>query len=83
MVAAPDLVGSCELVAVIVTEAAVVGAVNNPLALMVPPPVTDQETAELKTPVPWTVAVHCDVALVATVAGVHSGATEVTVDAAV
>jgi hypothetical protein len=52
MVAEPDLVGSCALVAAISTEAAVVGAVKRPLALIVPPLVTDQETAELKAPVP-------------------------------
>jgi hypothetical protein len=43
---------------------------------MAPPPVTDQVTAELKLPVPWTLAVHCEVAPVAIVEGEQLGATE-------
>ena len=41
-----------------------------------PPPVTDQATAELKLPVPWTFAEHCEVAPVAMVDGEQVGATE-------
>ena len=37
IVAVPDLVESCVLVAVTVTVAAEAGAVNSPLALIVPP----------------------------------------------
>jgi hypothetical protein len=81
--AVPDLVVSCVLVAVTVTVAAEAGAVNSPPALMVPPPVTDHVTAELKPPVPWTVAVHCEVALTVTVDGVQRGETEETVEAVV
>jgi hypothetical protein len=76
MEAVPDLVESSVLVAVTVTVAALDGAVKRPLALMAPPPVTDHVTAELKLPVPWTVALHCEVAPVATVVGVQEGATE-------
>jgi hypothetical protein len=43
---------------------------------MAPPPVTDQVTAELKLPAPWTLAVHCDVAPVAMGEGEQSGVTE-------
>ena len=45
-VAAPDLVGSCALVAVTVTAAGVEGAVNTPLAVIAPA-LADQATAEL------------------------------------
>jgi hypothetical protein len=45
-IAVPDLVVSWTLVAVTVTAPATAGAVNNPLAEIVPP-VTDQVTAEL------------------------------------
>ncbi len=43
---------------------------------MLPPPVTDQVTAELKLPVPWTLAEHWEVAPVAMVDGEQVGATE-------
>ena len=43
---------------------------------MLPPPVTDHVTAELKLPVPWTFAEHCEVAPVAMVEGEQEGATE-------
>jgi hypothetical protein len=46
MAAVPDLVGSCVLVAVMVTVPADAGAMKAPLALMVPP-LADQVTAEL------------------------------------
>jgi hypothetical protein len=36
MVAVPDLLGSCTLVAVMVAEPATLGAVKNPAALIVP-----------------------------------------------
>ena len=58
--AAPDLVVSCVLVAVTVTDPAAAGAVKSPAVLIVPVE-TDHVTAELKLPVPWTFAVHCDV----------------------
>src|SRR5580658_388007 len=76
MEAVPDLVESSVLVAVTVIVAAAEGAVNRPVALMLPPPVADHVTAELKPPLPWTVALHCEVAPVATVVGVHEGTTE-------
>jgi hypothetical protein len=76
MEAVPDLDGSWALVAVTVTFAAEEGAVKRPVAEMAPPPVTDQVTAELKLPVPWTFAVHCAVAPVAMVEGEQLGATD-------
>ena len=76
MAAVPDFVASCELVAVTVTFAADAGAVKRPAELMAPPPETDQVTAVLKAPVPCTFALHCEVALVATVAGVQDVETE-------
>ncbi len=75
IVAVPDLLESCVLVAVTVTDPADPGAVNNPLALIVPP-LADQFTVELKLPVPCTVALHCEVALGATVEGLHATDTE-------
>ncbi len=80
--AVPDFVASCVLVAVTVTLPAEAGAVNNPLELMLPP-LALQVTAELKLPVPCTVAVHCDVAFVLTVVGLQLTATEVMVGATV
>lgn len=74
-VAVPDLVVSCVLVAVTVTDPAELGAVNNPLPLIVPP-LAVHFTAELKLPVPCTVALHCDVALGATVEGLQLTDTE-------
>ena len=62
IVAVPDLLVSSVLVAVTVTEPVEPGAVNSPLALIVPPP-ADHVTVELKLPVPCTVALHCDVPL--------------------
>lgn len=49
--AAPDLVVSCVLVAVTVTDPAAAGAVKSPAVLIVPAE-TDHVTAELKLPVP-------------------------------
>jgi len=46
MAAVPDLVGSCVLVAVMVTIPAEAGAVKAPLVLMAPP-LSDHVTAEL------------------------------------
>jgi hypothetical protein len=74
-VAFPDLVESCVLVAVTVTAPVEFGAVNNPLPLIVPP-LAVHVTAELKFPVPWAVALHCDVAPRDTVDGVQITATE-------
>ena len=74
-VAVADLVASSVLVAVTVTDPADPGAVKRPLVLTVPPFV-DHFTAELKLPVPCTVAVHCDVALGATVEGLQVSAIE-------
>ena len=48
-----------------------------PLELMVPA-LTDQVTAEFKVPVPWTVALHCEVSPGASAAGVQEMATEET-----
>lgn len=49
--AVPDLVVSCALVAVTVTDPAEAGAVKSPAESMVPA-AADQVTAELKFPVP-------------------------------
>jgi len=68
--AVPDFVASCVLVAVTVAVPAVAGAVKSPLVLMVPT-LEDHVTAELKLPVPCTEAPHCEVAFIATAAGVH------------
>src|SRR5579864_9269937 len=73
--AVPDFVVSCVLVAFTVTVPATAGAVKAPFAL-IPPAPADQLTAELKLPVPWTVAVHCDVACAAIAAGTQVTATE-------
>jgi hypothetical protein len=70
MVAVPDFVGSCVLVAVTVAVPAEAGAVKTPAALTVPL-LADQATMELYVPVPFTVAVHCASPFTATVAGVH------------
>jgi hypothetical protein len=70
------------LVAVTVTLPAAGGAVKSPLAVMVPP-LADHVTAELKLPVPWTVAAHCDVEPALTAAGVQVTLTEVMVGAAI
>lgn len=77
-VAEPDCFVSCSLVAVIEIVPAAAGAVKSPLALMLPP-LADHVTAELELPVP-TVAVHCDVAFGATVAGVQATDTEELLD---
>lgn len=53
------------------------GAVNAPLELMVPA-LADHLTAEFRSPVPCTVAVHCEVAVGATVVGVQEMATDET-----
>jgi hypothetical protein len=57
IVAVPVLLVSSVLVAVTVTDPAELGAVNNPLPLIVPP-LAVHVTVELKLPVPCTVAVH-------------------------
>jgi len=75
IVAVPDLLGSCVLVAVTVADPVESGAVNNPLPVIVPP-LAVHVTAELKLPVPCTVALHCEVALGATVEGLHVTDTE-------
>jgi hypothetical protein len=75
IVAVPDLLVSCVLVAVTVTDPVELGAVNNPLPLIVPP-LAVHVTAELKLPVPCTVALHCDIALGAIVEGLHATDTE-------
>ncbi|MGB6933043.1 MAG: hypothetical protein WBD91_09705 [Acidobacteriaceae bacterium] len=71
----PDFVVFSVLVAVTVAVAAEPGAVNNPLLLIVPP-LAVHVTVELKLPVPCTVAVHCDVAFVEIVDGLHTTPTE-------
>lgn len=53
------------------------GAVKAPLELMVPA-LTAQVTAEFNVPVPWTVALHWELAPGATSAGVQEMATEET-----
>ena len=63
----------------IVTEAATAGAVRRPLELMVPA-LADHVTAELKAPVPCTLAVHCEVAPGLIVDGMHVALTEVTAE---
>jgi hypothetical protein len=75
IVARPDLIVSCVLVAVTVTDPAEPGAINSPLPLIVPA-LAVHVTAELKLPVPCTVALHCDVVLGATVEGLQLTATE-------
>jgi hypothetical protein len=75
IVAVPDLLVSSLLVAVTVTDPVELGAVNNPLPLTVPP-LAVHVTAEMKLPVPCTVALHCDVALGAIVEGLHATDTE-------
>ena len=59
-VVVPDLVVSCVDVAVIVTELALLGAVKLPEELIVPA-LALHVTAELKLPVPATVALHWEV----------------------
>ncbi len=48
--------------------------------MLIVPAVTDHVTAELKLPVPLTVAAHCEVALTLTADGLHATWTEVTVE---
>lgn len=67
------------LVAVTVRLPAAAGAVSRPDEEIVPP-VADQVTAELKLPVPCTVAVHCAVPPVVTVAGWQPAETDVMVE---
>ena len=71
----PDFVVSSVLVALTVTEPADPGAVNEPPESIVPP-LAVHVTVELKLPVPFTVAVHCEVAFVAIVEGLHATDTE-------
>ena len=59
----PDLVVSCTLVAVTVTDWAVAGAVRIPLVETLPADAV-HVTAFEKVPVPATAAVHCEVVLV-------------------
>src|SRR5262249_55083073 len=61
-VAVPDFVASAALVAVIVTVAAVAGAVNFPVVSMVPADAF--QVTDLSVTVPVTAAVNCCVALV-------------------
>jgi len=75
IVAIPALLPSCVLVAVTVTDPVVLGAVNNPPLLIVPP-LAVHVTAELKLPVPCTVALHCEVAPGEIVEGLHATETE-------
>ncbi len=75
IVAVPDLLVSCVLVAVTVTDPVEPGAVNNPPLLIVPP-LAIHVTVELKLPVPCTVALHCDVPPGAIVEGLHATDTE-------
>lgn len=63
-----------------VAEPAVAGPLKSPLALMAPT-LADQLTAELKPPVPVTVAVHCEVVPATMVDGLHAACTEVMMDA--
>ena len=62
-VAEPDLVVSCTDTAVMVAVLAPADAVKRPDVLTVPvlAGLTVHVTAELKLPVPWTLAVHCEV----------------------
>jgi hypothetical protein len=78
-VANPDLVASCTEVAVTVAEPAVAGAVNSPAESTVPP-FADHVTAELKLPVPVTVAAHCEVSPATTEVGLHATETDVMAD---
>jgi hypothetical protein len=78
--AVPTFVASCVLVAVTVTVAPAAGAVSSPLAFIVPA-LAAHVTAELKLPVPCTVALHCELAPVATMAGAQATATEETLEA--
>jgi hypothetical protein len=78
-VAVPDFDASCLLVAVIVAAPAAAGAVKRPVELMLPR-LADHVTAELKFPEPFTVALHCEVALMLTVAGVQATDTDVMVE---
>ena len=75
MVAVPNLVASCVLVAVTVTLPAEAGAVKTPLVFTAPL-LADHVTAELKVPEPFTIAVHWDVALTAIEEGVQDEATD-------
>jgi hypothetical protein len=75
MVTVPVFVGSSTLVAVTTTLPATLGAVNSPLVEM-EPAFTDQVSAELKLPVPWTVALHCEVASGAMLRGEQTGTME-------
>lgn len=81
IVAEPDFVESCVLVAVIVTLPDEPGAVKSPLELIAPA-LAAHFTAELKLPVPCTCAVHCEVPPVFTDAGLQVAETEAMVDAA-
>ena len=63
-----------------VAEAAVAGPLKSPVAVMAPT-LADHVTAELKLPVPVTVAVHCEFVVATMVDGLHAACTEVIVDA--
>jgi len=75
--AEPNLVASCVEVAVTLAVPAPLG-VNTPEEVIVPP-VADQFTAELKSPVPTTVAVHAAVCVVVIEVGIHATITDVIV----
>ena len=51
IIAAPDTVGFCTLIAVTMTDPAAAGAVKRPVGLIVPT-LADHVTDELKLPVP-------------------------------
>ncbi|HEV2487589.1 MAG TPA: hypothetical protein VGT08_18860 [Terracidiphilus sp.] len=80
-VAEPNLVVSCVDVAVIVAVPVATG-VKTPALLTVPIFVglTDHVTAELKLPVPVTLAVHAEVCVVRIAVGTHATETDVIVD---
>lgn len=63
------------LVAVSVAVPAEAGAVKTPLAFT-EPLLADHVTAELKLPVPFTVALHCELAFTAIEEGVQTAETE-------
>ncbi|HEX6495448.1 MAG TPA: hypothetical protein VF018_08195 [Acidobacteriaceae bacterium] len=61
------------------TAPAAAGAVKSPAELTVPA-LADQVTAELKFPVPFTIAAHCEVAPLFIVAGLHAAETDAIVE---
>ena len=89
IVATPDFDASCDDVAVmvtatvLVTERPVASAVSAPVETTVAAAVLDDfhVTAGLKSPVPATVAAHCEVAPLCIEVGLQATVTEVMVDA--